>query len=248
MASEHTADEAGGEAIFSSDGLPSLSIPPPPTTGLTADSDEGDAVIEEIIDTVGVFENFVVKSDVERGWGVLSKDGEPSNKVIDIDDPRRKLFRLKAEIDELEAEMMKQTVDREDDIDTDFQAMSNELRSQLEKMGINDDAALETMLRGRQEDLSQVITRDMNKFALSERTDEKREGEKGKIIYELYQSEKGTTSKQNTVEDRLRYLEIAVGSGEGVSLFERVDEAIKLAREVDANEIDKVAAKAKVIR
>ena len=248
MASEHNADEAGG-AVFSSDGLPSISVPAPPTAG-AYDDNEGDAVVSEIIDTVSVFENFIVKSDVEKGWGVLPKDGETVEKIIDVDDPRRRLFRLKAEIEELEAEMAEQAANREEDVDEDFVTMSKELKARLETMGINDDVALATMLRGRQEDLSRVISRDMEKFAPEQQTNnEKQEGEKGKIIYELYKSDSSNTSaKETLLEERLRHLEIAVGSGEGAPLFERVEEAVKLAKEVDVKEVEKVAAKAKVIR
>ena len=246
MASEHNADEAGG-AVFSSDGLPSISAPTPPTAGDY--DDEGDAVVSETINTISVFENFIVKSDVDKGWGVMPKDGEKAEKIIDVDDPRRRLFRLKAEIEELEAEMAEQAANREEDVDEDFVTMSKELKTRLETMGLNDDIALATMLRGRQEDLSRIILRDLEKFAPEEQTNERQEGEKGKIVYELYKSDVSNTSaKETLLEERLRHLEIAVGSGEGGPLFERVEEAMKLAKEVDATEVDKVAAKAKVIR
>lgn len=166
-----------------------------------------------------------------------------------MDDPRRKLFRLKLEIDEIESQMAKRAGEREEDI-TEFTSMSNELRARLERMGIDDDLKLDALLRGRQEDLSKVITRNVNKFASldGDADDETREGEKGKIVYELYGSNVSTSSKEIMLEERLRHLEMAVGSGEGVSLFERVEEAMKLAKEVDAKEVEKVAAKAKVIR
>jgi len=194
-----------------------------------------------------------VKSDVEKGWGVLSKTNEQqqTEQIIDVDDPRRRLFRLKAEIEELETEMEKQAADRQEAVDTELRHLSSELKGRLETMGINDDASIAIMLRGRQEDLSRVISRDMEKFASKEKVNETitEEGEKGKIVYELYQSGTATSSKETLLEERLRHLEISVGSGEGgASLFERVEEAMKLAKEVDAKEIDKVAAKAKVIR
>lgn len=195
-----------------------------------------------------------MKSDVEKGWGVLSKTNEQqqqTDQIIDVDDPRRRLFRLKAEIEELETEMEKQAADRQEAVDTEFRHLSSELKGRLETMGINDDASIAIMLRGRQEDLSRVISRDMEKFASKEKVNETKteEGEKGRIVYELYQSGTATSSKETLLEERLRHLEISVGSGEGgASLFERVEEAMKLAKEVDAKEIDKVAAKAKVIR
>jgi hypothetical protein len=251
---EHTADEAGGESIFSSDGLPSLSLPAPPTAASNAgpsSSETDDVVIEESINTLSVFENFIVKTDVDKGlWGILSKDGDQTEApVIDVDDPRRKLFRLKREIDQLESELAAAAMT--EDNHEFYTSMSNELRNRLERMGLKDDVALATMLRGRQEDLSRVIARDMEKFGPPKAIDEEVEdGEKGKIVYELYKSDNcSTSSGERLLEERLRYLEMAVGSsGEGVSLFERVEEAMKLAKEVDAKEVDKFAAKAKVIR
>ncbi|KAL7510844.1 hypothetical protein ACHAXN_007745 [Cyclotella atomus] len=250
---EHTADEAGGESIFSSDGLPSLSLPAPPSSTSVNTTDEtSDAVIVESINTLNVFENFIVKSDVEKGFWGLSKHGEETERVIDVDDPRRRLFRLKKEIDELECELMKQAAEREENVD-EFTSMSNELRDRLEKMGMKDEDALAIMLRGRQEDLSRVIARDMEKFGSTDAniiSEGMQAGEKGKIVYELYKSDSVTSSREILLEERLRHLEMAVGSGgvEGVSLFERVEEAMKLAKEMDAKEVDKVAAKAKVIR
>lgn len=250
---EHTADEAGGESIFSSDGLPSLSLPAPPSSTSANTTDEtSDAVIVESINTLNVFENFIVKSDVEKGFWGLSKHGEETERVIDVDDPRRRLFRLKKEIDELECELMKQAAEREENVD-EFTSMSNELRDRLEKMGMKDEDALAIMLRGRQEDLSRVIARDMEKFGSTDAniiSEGMQAGEKGKIVYELYKSDSVTSSREILLEERLRHLEMAVGSGgvEGVSLFERVEEAMKLAKEMDAKEVDKVAAKAKVIR
>jgi hypothetical protein len=215
---EHTADEAGGESIFSSDGLPSLSAPPPPLPSIP-NSGDGDGVVEEASDPIRAFETFVVHRSQEKGWGVLSSDD--GDRIITADDPRRRLFRLRAEIDELEAEMSS-TAEEESQ---EFQNMSNELKSRLEDMGVSDDAAaLQAMLRGRQADLSQLISGVVQKFAPSNAEEgTKLQGEKGKIVYELYRSEASTTSSREAIlEQRLRYLEVAVGaSGEGANLFER---------------------------
>lgn len=198
-------------------------------------------MVEEASDPIRAFETFVVHRSQEKGWGVLSSDD--GDRIITADDPRRRLFRLRAEIDELEAEMSS-TAEEESQ---EFQNMSNELKSRLD----DDAAALQAMLRGRQADLSQLISGVVQKFAPSNAEEgTKLQGEKGKIVYELYRSEASTASSREAIlEQRLRYLEVAVGaSGEGASLFERVGEAVKLAKEVDAKEVDKVAAKAKVIR
>ncbi|KAL3798195.1 hypothetical protein HJC23_005756 [Cyclotella cryptica] len=272
---EHTADEAGGEAIFSSDGLPSLSAPIPPPLPPLPPNEGGDAVIQETSDPAVAFETFVMKrNDEGGGWGVLSSSAdrlqrEEEDRFMTMEDPRRRLLRLKAEMEELEVEWAKQQSssekpDKSDNNadDDEFQILSRELKSRLESMGFGDDStsSLAAMLRGRQADLSSVISRDLEKFAAKSTDDTEnithREGEeKGKIIYELYRSsgDKLTAShREASLEERLRHLEMAVGAdgvgGDNRSLVEQVEEAMRLAKEVDAKEVEKLAAKAKVIR
>lgn len=271
---EHTADEAGGEAIFSSDGLPSLSAPiPPPLPPIGADLSNDDAVVEESSDPMVAFETFVAKKNDDRrgGWGVLSSSSESrgyDDRFLTVDDPRRRLLRLKAEMDELEAELATRassaTNEMGDNTDDDeFQILSRELKTRLESMGVGGDSAysIAAMLRGRQADLSELISRNLEKFATKSTDDtgkilhkEEEAGEKGKIVYELYRLSGETLTashREASLEERLRYLEMAVGVGGGDdnrSLLERVEEALRLAKEVDAKEVEKVAAKAKVIR
>ncbi|KAL7517799.1 hypothetical protein ACHAWX_002689 [Stephanocyclus meneghinianus] len=271
---EHTADEAGGEAIFSSDGLPSLSAPiPPPLPPIGADLSNDDAVVEESSDPMVAFETFVAKKNDDRrgGWGVLSSSSESrgeDDRFLTVDDPRRRLLRLKAEMDELEAELATRassaTNEMGDNTDDDeFQILSRELKTRLESMGLGGDSSysIAAMLRGRQADLSELISHNLEKFATKSTDDtekilhkEEKAGEKGKIVYELYRSSGETLTashREASWEERLRYLETAVGVGGGDdnrSLLERVEEALRLANEVDAKEVEKVAAKAKVIR
>eukprot|EP00585_Thalassiosira_rotula_P006096 CAMPEP_0196140734 /NCGR_PEP_ID=MMETSP0910-20130528/7537_1 /TAXON_ID=49265 /ORGANISM="Thalassiosira rotula, Strain GSO102" /LENGTH=409 /DNA_ID=CAMNT_0041401639 /DNA_START=16 /DNA_END=1245 /DNA_ORIENTATION=- len=279
-----SADEAGGEAVFTSDGLPSLTtpLPPPPLpsiggassssvgadAGDAAEKENADAVIEDESDPRVAFESF---GDAGTGWMGLSNNvsaataaASSSSSTGAWEDPRRRLFRLKSEIDALEATLAKET-QKEGGSDDGTHAMALELKSRLNKMGMADSGSLATMLRGRQEDLSRVIARDLEKFGNGDDNDlskamnslslsgETKE-EDGKIIYELYRSDASATTipRQAMLEERLRKLELAMGSSsdnnEGKSVLERIEEAERLAKEVDAKQVEKLAAKAKVVR
>jgi len=304
---EHSADEAGGEAIFTSDGLPSLSAPLPPPSSSTntvgvgtsaADNDNdniaNDAIIsEEAVDQRTAFDTF---QDAGTGWMGLTHPTK--NNVSSVpsgssggggwEDPRRKLFQLKSEIDLLEKTLLEQQRQAENDNESgeseELQSATLELQSKLTSLGLVNDASLSNMLRGRQEDLSMLITKDIEKFnndgggnllskdmeSLSIKGEEGKEGDdattKGnKIVYELYRDTTTTKSTSSTnvsreimLEERLRKLELVLGSsssstpaavgGSDKSIMERIEEAEKLTQQVDSKSIDKLAAKAKVIR
>lgn len=284
------ADEAGGEAVFTSDGLPSLTVPIPPPAlstirgdvmtdgaeGGTEGTSGGDAVIEEEnSDPRTAFEAF---SDAGTGWiGFSNADAASSSSNNAWEDPRQRLLRLKSEIDRLEATLTdeKESDAKGPDCDGDLHAMSLELQSRLNDLGIADASSLATMLRGRQEDLTHLIARDMAQFGNPEGNDMSREmkeisstenfklgqgeGDCGKIVYELYRANPSsltapsakTVPQEVLLEERLRKLELAMGSTDnegGKSILERIEEAERYAKEVDMKQLDKVAAKAKVVR
>ena len=90
--------------------------------------------------------------------------------------------------------------------------------------------------------------------------DEKKKG--GKIVYELYSSASGQQKQSprvSTLEERLLKLETHLGSNTTITtgdkaissttaLLQRLDNIECLAKDMDAKEVDKLAAKAKVIR
>ncbi len=277
---EHTADEAGGEAVFSSDGLPSLLAPlPPPVINSAATSNEGgddnaDAVIEESSTPVDVFESFHAHATAV-GWSGLSKTTINADSTSSFEDPRRALFRLRAEVDLLEAAFAAEGQTQHETSDANGQYQLQQLKSRLENMLGGDasaDITLEKLLRGRQEDLSRVIAKDvqnfqkgedlsedMDKLNISAVGDDKNEKRDGKIVYELYSSSLGQ-QQQNpspravTLEERLRKLETILGStatatdATSKSLLERLNDAERLVKDMDMKEVDKLAAKAKVVR
>ena len=283
---EHSADEAGGEAVFTSDGLPTLAapLPPPPlpsvggvgpgvlTTSAAAAVDD-DAVIEEESDPRAAFEAF---TETRGGWAASSAApsiGEPSA----WEDPRRRLFRLKSEIDEVEATLAGEKGAGGGEDDENLRAAAAELRSRLDALGMADLASVATMLRGRQEDLSGVIARDLERFGAAreegglamamdgmslkgESKEESKTPGDGRIVYELYRdsasavvaSGASAVPREAMLEERLRRLELVVGTaiteGDKKSVMDRIEEAERLAGEVDARRIEKLAAKAKVVR
>mmetsp|Transcript_29084 Transcript_29084/g.41588 ORF Transcript_29084/g.41588 Transcript_29084/m.41588 type:complete len:403 (-) Transcript_29084:321-1529(-) len=274
---EHTADEAGGEAVFSSDGLPSLLAPlPPPVINSAATSnddgdDNADAVIEESSTPVDVFESFHANA---VGWSGLSKTTIDVDSTASFEDPRRALFRLRAEVDRLEGAFAAEGQTQHETSNANDQYQLQQLKSRLENMLGGDasaDITLEKLLRGRQEDLSRVITKDVQNFqkgGLSEDMDKlnisavgdyKNKKKDGKIVYELYSSSLGQqqqnpSPKAVTLEERLRKLETILGStatatdATSKSLLERLNDAERLTKEMDIKEVDKLAAKAKVVR
>ena len=181
---EHSADEAGGEAIFTSDGLPSLSAPlPPPSsnssnvvgigTSAAADTDNNDiannnndAIISvEAVDQRVAFDTF---QDAGTGWMGLShptknnvtsapSSSSSSGGGVGWEDPRRKLFQLKSEIDLLEKTLLeqqqqKQQAEEEDDENgenEELRVATLELKSKLTSLGLVSDASLSNMLRDR---------------------------------------------------------------------------------------------------
>ena len=275
-----SADEAGGEAVFTSDGLPSLTtpIPPPPLPPIRGDAmadgaasgmeggGGGDAVIEEeSSDPRAAFEAF---SDAGTGWMGFSDSRTASSSSANAwEDPRRRLIRLKSEVDRLEATLSdeKKSDAEGPNGDDDLHAMSLELQSRLNNLGIADASSLATMLRGRQEDLTGLIAKDLAKFGKESSLAEdlkpgQSEEDSGKIVYELYRANPSslaapsikTVPQEVLLEERLRKLELAMGSSNntegGKSILERIEEAERYAKEVDMKQLDKLAAKAKVVR
>ena len=258
---DHSADEAGGEAIFSYDGLPSLAAPlPPPSAGgpSAVDNNEiGDALISTNNTFRTAFDSF---NNAGTGWMGISHPTK--NNATNIsgsgggggwEDPRRKLYQLNSEIEQLETtfanEQQQQDKTVSDDIyNEEIQTEMEELKSRIVAMGLADDASLANMLRVRQEDLSRVIkdgslSEGMENLSLKGKADD---GSTAKSAIGI---------KEAMLEERLRKLELVMGNSNNTStnngdksIMERIQTAENLLNEVSPTQIDKLAAKAKVIR
>ena len=257
---DHSADEAGGEAIFSYDGLPSLAAPlPPPSAGgpSAVDNNEiGDALISTNNTFRTAFDSF---NNAGTGWMGISHPTKNNATHISggggggWEDPRRKLYQLKSEIEQLETtfanEQQQQDKTVSDDIyNEEIQTEMEELKSRIVAMGLADDASLANMLRVRQEDLSRVIkdgslSEGMENLSLKGKADD---GSTAKSAIGI---------KEAMLEERLRKLELVMGNSNNTStnngdksIMERIQTAEILLNEVSPTQIDKLAAKAKVIR
>jgi hypothetical protein len=314
----HGADESAGvqETIYSSDGLPSivLPLPPPPLPpigGISgqddnntnhANEDDGRSAVLENQSTdpraaFNVFFNNNIDYFLSTGPNSLYNRTRPTNDVpssltLGWEDPRRRLFRLRAEIESLEHAFAAATTEKdEDEATADDAVTASELKSRIDALLPGEDFV--SMLRGRQEALSSVIARDMDRLSdIHDNVGVKEGGEDtvltqgggdnnndgvGKIVYELYKECGGGGSKnikavaasEMVLEERLRKLELAVGSSYPSStmtgsssssssssnntnvtksILQRIEEAEQLVREVDSTTIDKLAARAKVVR
>ncbi|KAL7548537.1 hypothetical protein ACHAWF_011823 [Thalassiosira exigua] len=291
-AATDAADEAGGEAVFASDGLPPLAtpLPPPPLPPLSvvgggeggndgaAGGDDGDAAVVESLpsDPRAAFDAFACSE--AGGFSFSGGSAAPPS----WEDPRRRLLRLKSELDSVEAQLAsEQHAAGSVEDDENLRATTAELRSRLAALGMGGDApSLATMLRGRQEDLTGVIARDLKQFgevglaqelgnlSLEGKKEQSQKSEDGKIVYELYRSAEGSlagpsagkTPREALLEERLRRLELFLGSSATSSsgdlggssgkksLVERLEDAERLASESDPKTVEKLAAKAKVVR
>ena len=257
----HGADESAGvqETIYSSDGLPSivLPLPPPPLPpigGISgqddnntnhANEDDGrSAVLEnQSTDPRAAF-NVFFNNNIDflsTGPNSLYNRTRPTNDVpssltLGWEDPRRRLFRLRAEIESLEHAFAAATTEKDEDEATaaDDAVTASELKSRIDALLPGEDFV--SMLRGRQEALSSVIARDMDRLSdIHDNVGVKEGGEDtvltqgggdnnndgvGKIVYELYKECGGGGSKnikavaasEMVLEERVRKLELAVGA------------------------------------
>ena len=292
---QHTADESGGvrESVYASDGLPSLVVPLPPpplrlvggrnnddggTTTTTAcvviDDVEKDAIIESIAsDPRDAFDMF----DVVAGVGGLPYSSSSAANIATWEDPRRRLFRLRSEIEDLERSLL--ASDDGGGVD-DLATMASDLKSRLDALSGGgscgeEGKTLASMLLGRQVDLTSVIARDVGRLVTAagatnatDAPDVASGGDEGasssssptggKVVYELYKDVSSSkypivSPREVALEERLRRLEVIVGSidaggGESTSIMERIEMAERLVREVDSSVIERLAARAKVVR
>mmetsp|Transcript_14398 Transcript_14398/g.21253 ORF Transcript_14398/g.21253 Transcript_14398/m.21253 type:complete len:357 (+) Transcript_14398:74-1144(+) len=229
---EHAADEAGGEAIYSSDGLPPLpSIPPlAPIPKPTTSND--DLIEYDTTNPTDAFEVFSGK--------LFASSSETSTRVVG-ETPLEKLARLKREVASLEADLATPKRGGVSGVEKQsMMQMANALSVQLNEMNVRNGALK------RQEDLSEIVHSQLSSYSSSSSAEEAEAGE-GKVSYELYAS---SLKSQDDAEERLRKLEVLVGASTegGSSVLKRLEEAEEMVQKVDDGTLEKAAARAKVIR
>ena len=265
------ADEAGGEIVYTDDGLapavlskPPLVGQPPRTGGGGGAEDDGDVVSStDYVSPQLAFEVFQGKI-----YSASSQQGSTGNRPTK-EPPMVRLARLQQELNEIEAQLSASTTSSTSSIvagtgqafDEPLVALATTLQSQLTALAshrILDHDDLTRLIRQQLESLKVPLssTTDPKTSALSSSSSTSETG----IVYELY----GTATNPTTMlEDRLVRLERAVGGSLSSSsssasattagsttktLLRRLEEMEQLVKTVDATTMEQTATKAKIIR
>mmetsp|Transcript_1272 Transcript_1272/g.1529 ORF Transcript_1272/g.1529 Transcript_1272/m.1529 type:complete len:365 (+) Transcript_1272:120-1214(+) len=252
MTSTHTADAAGGEAIYSSDGLSPLPIPPPPSSLPTnrnkqrnsqqgssssqGDDDDGDALI---LDTTS--------NDVVRAFEVFSgKVFGPSTSTSCQKQERgnesrlERLARIQAELEEMEEDYGNADSNNDELGDEEIMGVIKDLSDRLQVLQNGTDVAK------RQTDLTSMV----NNLSLQSTKEDKGPGQSQGSLTLSHQQQGGLTQEQ-----RLLRIENALGSqfntgniSAGVSILQRLKEAEDKLNSIDEQSLNQAASRAKVIR
>lgn len=256
------ADEAGGEVIYSSDGLapldstkPPMSVASPTAAGAGGDgkqqgSDgaagaEGAVDSEEaVLDSSGM--NVVDAFEVFKGkiYSVKTIETTPGAKhpTAVKETPLQRLARLQAEINELEAELSTTTANTGRDFDEEVVQLATSLKSRLKTV---EEASNRLP---QQDELTRLIRQQLKQTAsVGSQSSAAPGASPTGVVYELYGTAQNPTT---TVEDRLTKMERLVGSSavSTKSLVSRLDDVETMVGRIDPTSVEQAANKAKVIR
>jgi Dynamitin len=243
MATLDPADEAGGEIVYSDDGMAPATITKPPQVYNKRGGgyqDEDQVVSSEDLSPQLAFEVFQGKiySSSSQTPGVGWKNTKET--------PLARLARLQQEVAEVEAQMSTMVAGSGQAFDEPLVALATTLKSQLMTL-LSSSRVLE------QDDLTRLIRQQLSTLEKDPSSTSLTKGgamETG-VVYELYGN---ATNPTTTVEDRLVRLERAVGSQQSSSgsssktLLQRLEEMESLVKTVDAVTLEQTTTKAKVIR
>lgn len=234
------ADEAGGEVVYSSDGLAPVAVTKPPPVPSVVEDEETILDSEEVSPQTAfeVFQGKVYSAKQLAKTPVISKDAET---------PLEKLARLQEEVNELEAQLRTTHADDGRAFDEQMVELATQLKGRLTK-------ATTTRIM-EHDDLTRLI-RNQVKTLQQEKTSggasETSTPSTG-VVYELYGNGGSSAgAPTTTMEDRLLKLEKLLGSsqqhGANKSLVNRLEELESLVKTVDATALEQTATRAKVIR
>ncbi len=258
MTNTHTADAAGGEAIYSSDGLSPLQIPPPPSslpsthrrnTEAKNDDNDTELIYTERNDVVRAFEVFSGKV-----FAPAEKRSSASKYSYPKQDVRKesrleRLARIQAELEEMEEDHSRCSRNNDDDL------------GEEEVMGVVKDmsARLQVLLHGvdvtkRQTDLTLLV----NNLSLEgAKEEEEEEGHHQQTRQNQHQHQHQHQHKGSlTQEQRILRIENALGSqlnsgnahAHDVTILQRLKEAEEKLNSIDEKSLNQAASRAKVIR
>ena len=237
------ADEAGGEVVYSSDGLAPTPITKPPEVSSSGKPEAGDdEVSSEALSPQEAFEMF-------QGRLYFSKTTQnsttPSHPLIAKETPVARLARLQQEIAEVEQQLSTTSAGSGQELDEQLVALATTLKTQLTTLASSNRIM-------EHDDLTRLIRQQLDTLQASATnaaaTQPAAAGlpETG-IVYELYGNAANPTT---TLEDRLVRLEKAIGSQSSSTktLLQRLEEMESIVKTVDATTLEQTANKAKIIR
>ena len=270
MSNPHTADAAGGEAIYSSDGLSPLPIPPPPISSTTStktttnDNDNHtttmllvDSLDNESKDVIQAFEVFAGKvfhntnhttgvSSSTTSSNIIARRGDTNETKLE------KLARIQAELQTLEEEHGCNKKDGNDIDDDENEVMNvmnvmNELSNRLKYLQSN--VYTKDSITLRQQDLTSYV----QNLTIDETSSHTENGGNTTITNDTNSSDIGKNHSGMTPEQRLLRIEQFLGSqinnySGGGSMLERLKEAEDKLNSIDEKTLNYAASRAKVIR
>ena len=239
------ADAAGGEAIYSSDGLPPLPAPAPPVASSGATDDADNVLDSDHVSPAAAFEVFGGKAYLRPGGGGGGRSVATGNLVagsssgtrtgLPVEPPLVRLARLSAELSELERDLETTTTSSAAAAGAvsseELTQLARELSSRLEVLS-NQHGIVAGTGSGNSRTLSDNLTRlvreELAKASSSDAASAAAASESGGggIVYELYASSAtghvGPTSaasaaSEASIAERLGRIERAVGSTSSAS-------------------------------
>lgn len=228
----HTADAAGGEAIYSSDGLSPIPIPQPPPVPQYSKKEEKETIEDGIdygsknaIEAFEVFSGKVFPSKTRRSHGGVG-GGKNESRL-------ERLARIQAELEEMEEDDLNENQEEEE---KEIMSVVNDLTERLRVLQNGVDVTK------RQQQLTSVV----NQLSLKNDDDaaeiQKKQQES--------QTQKDSNQSLTTQEQRLLKIEQMLGSqmSPNVSVLERLKQAEGRLKSIDEKTLTQAASRAKVIR
>eukprot|EP00521_Asterionellopsis_glacialis_P006782 CAMPEP_0195281034 /NCGR_PEP_ID=MMETSP0707-20130614/508_1 /TAXON_ID=33640 /ORGANISM="Asterionellopsis glacialis, Strain CCMP134" /LENGTH=375 /DNA_ID=CAMNT_0040339873 /DNA_START=31 /DNA_END=1158 /DNA_ORIENTATION=- len=251
------ADEAGGEAIFASDGLESVPIPTKPAFSSSREED-GEDVLDSG-DVVAPTEAFELFS------GKLYKTTTAMTKSSSTETPLEKLSRLQRDVAELERDLQGESSATGGPEHAELTQLASSLSARLQAASsyshIAQQDKLTSLLQSRFQHVhatpSAAPTSSNSAQGPDTATATTTTPDGAPVVYELYSSTgaSGSTSgvggvPSSNLEERLLNLERSIGSSTTVnkSVIERLAEFEKVIHGVDKKSLEQTTARAKVIR
>ena len=240
------ADAAGGEAIYSSDGLPPLPAPVPPVISSGAIGDADNVLDSDHVSPAAAFEVFGGKAYLRPGGGggrsvatgnLVAGSSSGTRTGLPVEPPLVRLARLSAELSELERDLDTTTTSTAAAgavSSEELTQLAMELSSRLEVLsnqhgivagtgGNNNRTLSDNLTRLVREELAKASSSSSDTASAAAATSE---SGAGGIVYELYASSAtgllGPTSaasaaSEASIAERLGRIERAVGSTSSAS-------------------------------